>query len=234
MKNDFINVGIISKGRMMESAQNIFKKKKLKIYTKRGDRDLFGYIKNKNFKNVRIWFLNSKEVVESVGTQVLDIGIGALDLLKNSEPSVQSRISIESRYDFGHCKLCVLIPKEWLDVVNPADLEEVSFFEFFTKKKRLMRICSKFKLLTEQWCRSRGINMVEIVGSEGATESAPRLGKSDIVVDLATSFKTAAANNLKLLENDGGILNSSAILCANKNSLKRKEVKRIVKLLSNK
>ena len=40
------------------------------------------------------------------------------------------------------------------------------------------------------------------------------------------------ANNLKLLEDDGIILNSSAILCANKNSLKKKEVKKIIKLLS--
>ena len=38
--------------------------------------------------------------------------------------------------------------------------------------------------------------MVEIIGSEGATEAAPRLGKSDLVVDLATSFSTAKANNL--------------------------------------
>ena len=59
-----------------------------------------------------------------------------------------------------------------------------------------MRIATKFKLLTEQWCKSRGINMVEIIGSEGATEAAPRLGKADLVVDVATSFDTAKANNL--------------------------------------
>ena len=95
-----------------------------------------------------------------------------------------------------------------------------------------MRIATKFKLLTEQWCKSRGINMVEIISSEGATEAAPRLGKSDLVVDVATSFDTAKANNLKLLEDDGVILDSSAILCSNRNSLKKKSVKKIVKLLS--
>ena len=95
-----------------------------------------------------------------------------------------------------------------------------------------MRIATKFKLLTEQWCKSRGINMVEIIGSEGATEAAPRLGKADLVVDVATSFDTAKANNLKLLEDDGIILSSSAILCSNKNSVKKREVKKFVKLLS--
>ena len=231
MKSDFINIGLISKGRMMESAQKIFKKNKLKIYKKLGERDLFGYIKDKKFQNVRIWYLSPKEIIESVGTGVLDAGIGALDLLKNSEPNIQSRISIEKKYDFGQCQLCVLLPKFWLDTVNPTDLEEVSW-EFFYKKKRLMRIATKFKLLTEQWCKSRGINMVEIIGSEGATEAAPRLGKADLVVDVATSFDTAKANNLKLLEDDGVILNSSAILCSNKNSIKKREVKKFVKLLS--
>ena len=231
MKSDFVNIGLISKGRMMESAQKIFKKNKLKIYKKLGERDLFGYIKDKKFQNVRIWFLSPKEIIESVGTGVLDAGIGALDLLKNSEPNIQSRISIEKKYNFGQCQLCVLLPKFWLDTVNPTDLEEVSW-EFFYKKKRLMRIATKFKLLTEQWCKSRGINMVEIIGSEGATEAAPRLGKADLVVDVATSFDTAKANNLKLLEDDGVILNSSAILCSNKNSIKKKEVKKFVKLLS--
>ena len=180
---------------------------------------------------MRIWYLSPKEIIESVGTGVLDAGIGALDLLKNSEPNIQSRISIEKKYDFGQCQLCVLLPKFWLDTVNPTDLEEVSW-EFFYKKKRLMRIATKFKLLTEQWCKSRGINMVEIIGSEGATEAAPRLGKADLVVDVATSFDTAKANNLKLLEDDGVILNSSAILCSNKNSIKKREVKKFVKLLS--
>ncbi len=231
MKRDFVNIGLISKGRMMECAQKIFKKNKLKIYKKSGERDLFGYIKDKKFQNVRIWYLSPKEIIESVGTGVLDAGIGALDLLKNSEPNIQSRISIEKKYDFGQCQLCVLLPKFWLDTVNPTDLEEVSW-EFFYKKKRLMRIATKFKLLTEQWCKSRGINMVEIIGSEGATEAAPRLGKADLVVDVATSFDTAKANNLKLLEDDGVILNSSAILCSNKNSIKKREVKKFVKLLS--
>ena len=231
MKSDFINIGLISKGRMMESAQKIFKKNKLKIYKRSGERDLFGYIKDIKFQNVRIWYLSPKEIIESVGTGVLDAGIGALDLLKNSEPNIQSRISIEKKYEFGQCQLCVLLPKFWLDTVNPTDLEEVSW-EFFYKKKRLMRIATKFKLLTEQWCKSRGINMVEIIGSEGATEAAPRLGKADLVVDVATSFDTAKANNLKLLEDDGVILNSSAILCSNKNSIKKREIKKIVKLLS--
>ena len=44
-----IKIGIPSKGRLRKDTLNIFKNKKLKILSERGDRDLFGYIKgNKN------------------------------------------------------------------------------------------------------------------------------------------------------------------------------------------
>ena len=99
----------------MESAQKIFKKNKLKIYKKSGERDLFGYIKDKKFQNVRIWYLSPKEIIESVGTGVLDAGIGALDLLKNSEPNIQSRISIEKNMSLANVNfVCCYLNFGWI------------------------------------------------------------------------------------------------------------------------
>ena len=40
-----IKIGIPSKGRLRKDTLNIFKIKKLKILSERGDRDLFGYVK---------------------------------------------------------------------------------------------------------------------------------------------------------------------------------------------
>ena len=83
----------------MESAQKIFKKNKLKIYKRSGERDLFGYIKDIKFQNVRIWYLSPKEIIESVGTGVLDAGIAALDLLKNSEPNMNTLPVIKDNWN---------------------------------------------------------------------------------------------------------------------------------------
>ena len=47
MKN-IINIGIPSKGRLRKDVLNIFKKKKLKLVSERGERDLIGSIKNKS------------------------------------------------------------------------------------------------------------------------------------------------------------------------------------------
>ena len=52
MSNNIIKIGIPSKGRLRSGVLNIFKKKKLKILSERGKRDLFGFIKGK--KNIAI------------------------------------------------------------------------------------------------------------------------------------------------------------------------------------
>ena len=46
-----INIGIPSKGRLKKDVLRIFKKNKLNIFSEKGERDLFGYIKK--FKNFR-------------------------------------------------------------------------------------------------------------------------------------------------------------------------------------
>ena len=45
MTKNIINIGLPSKGRLKHDTINIFKKNKLNIYSERGERDLFGYIK---------------------------------------------------------------------------------------------------------------------------------------------------------------------------------------------
>ena len=49
-----INIGIPSKGRLRKNVLKVFSKKKLKLLSERGERDLFGYIKG--FKNINVKF----------------------------------------------------------------------------------------------------------------------------------------------------------------------------------
>ena len=48
MKN-LINIGIPSKGRLRKDVLKIFTKKRLKLISERGERDLIGSIKNNDF-----------------------------------------------------------------------------------------------------------------------------------------------------------------------------------------
>ena len=59
MSNSILKIGIPSKGRLRSGVLNIFKRKKLKILSERGERDLFGFIKGeKNIKIVSIVYVH--------------------------------------------------------------------------------------------------------------------------------------------------------------------------------
>ena len=227
MKNEVINIATLSKGRLKLEAEKVFKKNGLKIVSK-SERSLIGAIKG--FPSVRVMYMNSTEIIEALGKGVCAIGISGKDLWHESEPSIQSKISLIKEYNWGKSDLVVAVPTIWIDCVNPTDLEEISF-EFYNKKKRLMRVATKFKNLSREWFNSRGITQYDLISSLGATENSNIIGKSDIITDLSTTGETLRQNNLKVID-DGIILKSSACLFVSKKLQNQKDVKKILRLLS--
>ena len=63
MKKEII-VCLSSKGRLKPESLNIFKKKKLKIVSEKGERDLIGYVKDKNF-SLKILFVHAREAIDA-------------------------------------------------------------------------------------------------------------------------------------------------------------------------
>lgn len=225
MTKEMITILTLSKGRMKAEAEQVFKKNKLKI-TQESERSLIGFIKG--YPNIRILYMNATEIIEALGKGIGDIGISGKDLWRESEQSIQSNISLAKEYDWGKSDLVVAVDNMWLDCVNPTDLEDISY-EFYNKKKRLMRCATKFKNLAHTWFNSKGITQYELITSLGATEGANKLGKADLIVDLSSTGETLRQNNLKIIDT---ILNSSACLFYSKKSIKKKGVKKILKLLS--
>ena len=90
MSNSILKIGIPSKGRLRSGVLNIFKRKKLKILSERGERDLFGFIKG--YKNLKVVYLHAREIIERLGDGSLDIGFSGYDLLKESEFIIQKKI----------------------------------------------------------------------------------------------------------------------------------------------
>ncbi len=225
MKKETINIIIQSKGRMAPYVEKIFKKNKLKII-KQSDRSLIGTVKGQPL--IKIIYMNTSAIIESLAKNVGDIGISGKDLFYESEPNIQSKVSIAKEYKWGKSDLVVCIDKNWADCTNSADLEDISY-EFYNKKKRLMRCATKFKNLTREWFNSKGITQYELILSKGATEGTLQANVSDLCTDLSTSGETLKQNNLKAIDI---ILKSSACLFYSKKSIKKKGVKRLIKLLS--
>ena len=227
MKN-IINIGIPSKGRLRKNVLNIFKKKKLKLISERGERDLIGYIKNKSY--IKVLYLHAREIIERLGDGSLDIGFSGFDLLKESEVNIQKKIKLIEKYDFGKANLVVAIPDSWIDVQTVADLEEIAF-EFRDKKKKKLRVATKYPNLTQEFLFSKGVTQFQLVKSLGATESYPFTGSANLITDISSSGETLNANNLRILT-DGFILRSQACIFISKKNSKKKRLKILTTLLS--
>ena len=69
--NNIINIGIPSKGRLRKDVLKTFNKKRLKLVSERGERDLIGSIKSKN--NIKILFIIGVVVALYAVARNLDI-----------------------------------------------------------------------------------------------------------------------------------------------------------------
>ncbi len=223
MKN-LIKIGIPSKGRLKKDVLNIFRKNKLKIISERGDRDLFGSVKGK--KNIQIIYLHAREIIERLADKSLDIGFSGFDLLKESEINIQNNIKVIKKYLFGQAILVVAIPEDWIDIFSMADLEEVAF-DFKDKKKKRLRVSTKYPNLTRNFFYNKGVTQFSLVKSIGSTEVAPFTGSSEIITDITSTGETLKANNLRILT-DGKILKSFACMMVSKTLIKKKKLKKVI------
>jgi ATP phosphoribosyltransferase len=228
MIKNLINIGIPSKGRLRKDILKIFKKNKLHLVSERGERDLLGSIKN--LPNVKILYLHAREIVERLGDGSVDLGFSGYDLLKESEVNIQNKINVVKKYGFGRATLVVAIPDPWIDVQTVADLEEIDF-EFKDKKKKRLRVGTKYPNLTQNFLFSKGVTQFKLVNSLGSTEVMPFTGSAEVIVDITSTGETIKANNLRILK-DGEILKSEACMMISKLASKNKVIKKVVKLLS--
>ena len=221
MSNNIINIGLPSKGRLKEDTLKVFKKRKLNIISK--DRGLFGYIKKIPY--IKIIYLHARECIEQLSLGNIDLGFSGLDLLRESETNIQNNISIVNKFNYGQANLVLAIPDLWIDVQTLLDLDEVAF-EFKRKKKRLLRVASKYPNLTRTFLYSKGVTQFQLVQSLGSTEISPFTGTAEIISDITSTGATLKANNLRILK-DGLILRSQAALMQSKLSTKKIGIKKI-------
>ena len=213
-----IKIGLPSKGRLRDDSINFFQSKNLKVVNSFGDRNYFFNIEKNN--EVEGIFLHAREIIERINDGTLDMGISGLDLLKEFPEVYSENVKTFQKLDFGFADLVVAAPKDWLDVQNMADLEEVSF-DFREKYACRMRVATKYPNLTESFFLSKGVSQFRVVPSLGATESYPFTGSAELITDITSTGSTLKANNLRII-NDGSILKSSACIFVSKKFLKNK------------
>ena len=227
MNKEIINIGIVSKGRLKQDSEKIFRKNKFKIYSDRGRRELVGKVKDR--PEIRILFLHAREIIDQLSIGNLDIGISGLDLLKEADFNIQKNIKIEKKLNFGYAKLVLAVRNEFIDVFTTLDLDEVAE-EYKNKNKSLLKIGTKYPNLTREALYSRGVTNFTIVKSLGSTELMCAMNTASVISDITSSGDTLKQNNLKILA-DGEILKSQACIFSSRKNINKKGVKKLIKLI---
>jgi len=206
-----ITIALPSKGRLKEEALAAFARAGLAIAVPEDERRYRASVEGRD--DVEIAFLSASEIARELGNGGVDLGVTGEDLVRETIPDWEKRVSIGARLGFGRADVVVAVPDAWLDVDTMADLDDVAA-DFRQRHGRRLRIATKYWRLTQQFFSAQhGIQVYRIVESLGATEGAPAAGSADVIVDITTTGSTLRANHLKVLE-DGVILRSQACLAA--------------------
>tara|TARA_B100001057_G_scaffold48296_1_gene43074 strand:- start:922 stop:1611 length:690 start_codon:yes stop_codon:yes gene_type:complete len=228
MSKKLINIGCVAKGRLKIQSEQLLKKRKLKVFFDRGERELIGKIKGR--PDISVSFMHAREILEQLSIGNLDIGISGLDLLKESDINIQKNIKLEKKLNFGFATLVLACRNEFIDLFTTLDLDEVAE-EYKKKNKSLLKIGTKYPNLTREFLYSRGVTNFTIVKSLGSTELMCAMNNAQLISDITSSGDTLKQNNLRIL-NDGEILKSQACIFSSKKNLKKKGLKSLINLLS--
>lgn len=194
--SEVLKIAIPNKGRLSEKIYSLLNDAGLNFETK-DERTLAVCTKDKKYQ---IIFVRTQDIPKFVEDKVADIGFTGWDIVVEGGFDVDKIKDL----DFGACEMVVAIKEEDDFVLKPE-----------------IRVATSFPNIAKKYFDSRGIN-AKIIEVSGATEITPRLGLSDIVVDITSSGATLKSNKLKIVDK---IMKSTAVIIARKgldNELKEK------------
>jgi ATP phosphoribosyltransferase len=199
----------VPKGRILEDLQPLFKKINLipeKDFFNSSSRKLVFSTNNKNLDLVQV---RSFDVATFVKFGAADIGICGSDVL---EEFSSKEIFPVLDLGIGKCRLSIAAHKS-----VKLDLE----------KKSHIRIATKYTAIAQNYFSALGIQ-VEAVKLNGSIEIAPQLKLCDFILDLVSSGKTLAENNMVELKE---IMSVSSYLIVNRASFKvvNEEINQLIK-----
>ncbi len=194
-------IAIPSKGRLSQPSIEMLREAGIKIEAE--ERKL---IVSTNNPNISVLFARARDIPNYVFMNSAQVGITGYDLVVEAGVDVEVLLKL----GFGKASLVVAVPIN-SDIKRLEDLKG-------------KRIATEFKNIAKRFFEEKGID-VEIVGVSGACENAPYIGIADAILDLTSTGTTLRVNNLRVIEN---VLDTEAVLIANKNVLEEFEVKALV------
>ena len=189
---DMLRIAIPNKGRLSEKIYDLLNCAGL-VFPSKDERTLQVTTKDKKYS---IIFVRTQDIPMFVENGIADIGFTGFDILTELKSNVDKIFDL----DFGYCEMVVAV-KDEDTYKTPSDLPQN------------LKIATSFPNIAREYFEKLGKNP-KIIEVSGATEITPRLGLSDVVVDITSSGSTLKSNKLRIIDK---ILESTAIIIANKN-----------------
>lgn len=189
-----------------------------------------------NDPQIKLKVLRPQEIPIYVGEGSQDIGITGLDWIRETNADVEVLLNLE----YGFVELVIAASKDWeINDLSEALREKIGSGEDLRISTEYLNLSSRYVMsnpvykryfgeeepvvITPWW--QRGVNeRVKIFLSFGATEAKPP-EDSDLIIDVTGTGTTLEQNNLKKIE---VIMESQAVLIANRDSLKTEKREKIL------
>jgi ATP phosphoribosyltransferase len=187
-------VAVPSKGRMAPPALELCAAAGLRFEA--GERALHVPCQN---APVDLLLVRPHDIPEYVRDEVVHVGITGANLVAEAGVDVVHLADL----GFAHCTLEAAVP-------NGAAQQSLADLDG-------LRVATAYPASTRAALARVGVE-AELVTVSGSVEAAPRLGLSEAIVDLVSTGSTANANGLRRI---GRLLESEAVLIANRDALER-------------
>lgn len=180
---------------------------------------------------IKVKMVRPQEIPNLVNAGLYDVGITGNDWVDETKATVESILDLE----YGRIKLVFAIPESFhfknLDAMITAYAKKKKVLrissEYLTTASKYIKSCKAYKklygskdpMIVTPWLKLGKNKNVQIYLSFGATEAKPP-EDVDAIMDVTETGTTLGQNQLKIIDQ---VLESSAHLIANKESLKDKK-----------
>lgn len=191
-----IRLAIPNKGRISQDILRLLERIGLDV--PKNGRKLYA---NTNNPGIQIVYARSADIPLYVQSGAADVGITGDDMIDERKANVERLLKL----NFGACDIVVAAQND-SNIRTPSDY------------KGGIRVATKLVNIAKEYFTGRNI-YCEVVPVAGATELAPYLGISDLIVDQVSTGTTLMENNLRIVD---VIQKSNQYLIANPDSLAKK------------
>lgn len=186
-----LRIAIPNKGRLSEKIYELLSNAGLSFPSK-SERTLQVTTRDGKYSLI---FVRTQDIPKFVEDEVADVGFTGFDILTETEVNVNKIMDL----DFGQCNMVVAVKEE-------------DIYESAKELPKEIKVATSFPNITKHYFEKIGKN-AKIIEVSGATEITPRLGLSNVVVDITSSGETLKSNKLKIIDT---IMTSSAVVISRK------------------